>query len=217
MQEPSTAPAAELRGCSAGRACPDGSRQGDSPGPGVLCESPRGPRSPPAGAAAGFCCTRGRRACGRLFVLFPAGLERRPAVGEAGRDVGTTPGCCFGLGRDRVAVINGFVLSSWPSRDCPQVAIPGLGRPTQTARRGGLAGGLGWATCSASLHGPVPSLVLDTLSSLSQALVTRLISGRKEQGMVTKKMAAGHTWGPRGGRDGGVFLLSQVPNGHCLL
>lgn len=49
-----------------------------------------------------------------------------------------------------------------------------------------------------------------TLSLLSQALVTGLISGRKEQGLTTKKMA-------QGGREAGGFLLSQVPNGSSLI
>lgn len=106
---------------------------------------------------------------------------------ERGRD---HPRVLLQLWHRRVAVINGFVLSGWPSRDHPWIAIMGLGKPTRTACRGGPAGGMGWALCGSSLHGPVPSLGLDTLSSLSQALVTGLISGRKEQGMATKHMAA---------------------------
>lgn len=74
---------------------------------------------------------------------------------------------------------------------------------------------MGWALWGTSHPSPVPRLELDTL--LAQTSPGDRAHLREERaGFGYQEDGCSHARGPRGGRDGGGLLLSQVPNGSSL-
>lgn len=157
------------------------------------------------------------RAMVKFAPIVPCWLGEAASGEEAGRTVGTVPGCCFGFETDRVTVIDGFVPSSCPSTTaCRQHAFPpSLGRR-------GPAGGMGWTPGSSGLCGPVPANQSPQPGAGHTALAPPGPGGRArfgEEGTGHGYQGNGHhrAQGPWGGMDGAVLPLSQVPRARCLL